>query len=309
MATHIDPEKEAKYPIVLSDALMGRGTKEVITGIRCMNPHPIPQLPQLTSFADNHKPTESSNSSLKNTLLRPTSPSDSDTYDLSFADDSGKYDYQGSRNTGDGQYALIFDPVKKQFVLHQVDSSFNMNLTGVPWPHEPDSLRDTYEQLQTSSKLRRKSASTQRTRAAKDNAAKENLTDIRRRKVEKPKKKPPPREPTPDAEDEDSDDGLTIEYPGGKPPSRFGIRSSPVPMRQVEEEPVSEESDADADFEEDDNGPNDDVDMLQLPSPVANAADDDMDDDLELDLEAELELELEKQTGGGQDESSESEED
>jgi hypothetical protein len=32
---HVDLEKPGKYPIVLSDALMGKGTKEVFTNIRC----------------------------------------------------------------------------------------------------------------------------------------------------------------------------------------------------------------------------------------------------------------------------------
>jgi hypothetical protein len=233
---------------------------------------------------------------------------DPDTYDLSIADKSGKYEYQGTRTAPDGQYVLIFDPAKKHFVLHQLDSSFDMNLTGVPWPVET-SLRDTYEQLPTSVKSRRKSASGQRTRATKDNSTKDSINDTKRRKVEKPKKpKPPPREPTPDAEDEDSEDGLTIEYPGGPTPPRFGLHSSPLPRRIVEEAP-SEDSDADADFEEDDDGErNKDVEDLKLPSPLNNAADEDMEDDLELDLEAALEEALETETGARPDESSESEE-
>jgi hypothetical protein len=42
-AFHIDPDVEANYPIVLSDALQGRGTKEAVTAIRCM-PESFPVL-------------------------------------------------------------------------------------------------------------------------------------------------------------------------------------------------------------------------------------------------------------------------
>lgn len=35
MAGAVDVDKQAQYPIVLSDALLGRGTKELFTSIRC----------------------------------------------------------------------------------------------------------------------------------------------------------------------------------------------------------------------------------------------------------------------------------
>ncbi len=236
--------------------------------------------------------------------LKPSSEADPDKYDLSFTDGSDKYEYQGIRSSGDGKYVLVFDAVKKHFVLHQVDSSFDMNLTSTPWDQDPASLRESYEQLQSSPKIRRKSATQPKSKTAQPKAT---STDTKRRKAEKPKKaKTPPREPTPDAEDEDSDDGLTVEYPGGAPPPRFP-RSIP---QQHKKEELSEESDADAEYEEDDdNEHNRDVEMLELP-PAVNAvnAEEEDDVDLEADLAAELEQALEKETGARVDESSESEE-
>jgi RNA polymerase II transcription elongation factor len=261
---------------------------------------------------DNHKPTLPSETALSGHELKPAVHGDAAQYDLSFSDGSGKYEYQGIRNSGDGQYALVFDPVKKHFVLHQVDSTFDMNLTSTPWNQDPTSLRETYSQIQTQSspKLRRKSSQTKPKTAQSSRTS----ADAKRRKVEKAKKaKSPPKEPTPDAEDEDSDDGLTIEYPGGAPPPRYQSHPSPLPFRREQEEP-SEESDADAEDEEhDDNERNMDVDILELPSPAANirtsvVEDEEEEDELEQALAAELEEALEKHTGPKADESSESEE-
>jgi len=260
---------------------------------------------------DNHKPTPSPEITLSGHELKPVVHGDTAQYDLSFSDGSGKYEYRGIRSSGDGQYALVFDPAKKHFVLHQVDSTFDMNLTSTPWNQDPTSLREAYPQIQiqSSPKLRRKSSQT------KSKTAQSNRTsaDAKRRKVEKPKKTTtPPKEPTPDAEDEDSDDGLTIEYPGGAPPPRYQSHPSPLPFRREQEEP-SEESDADAEDEDhDDNERNMDVDVLELPSPAANmatsVAEDEEEDELEQALAAELEEALEKETGPKADESSESEE-
>lgn len=37
----VDPTKAGKYPVVLSDALLGKNPKEVFTGVRCKLPiHP-----------------------------------------------------------------------------------------------------------------------------------------------------------------------------------------------------------------------------------------------------------------------------
>jgi hypothetical protein len=31
----VDPTKTGKYPVVLSDALMGKSSKEIYTGVKC----------------------------------------------------------------------------------------------------------------------------------------------------------------------------------------------------------------------------------------------------------------------------------
>lgn len=42
----IDPTKPGKYPVVLSDALLGKPSKEAYTGIRCVLLRPrLPALP------------------------------------------------------------------------------------------------------------------------------------------------------------------------------------------------------------------------------------------------------------------------
>lgn len=37
-ASPVDPSKTATYPVVLSDALLGKASKETYTGIRCKLP-------------------------------------------------------------------------------------------------------------------------------------------------------------------------------------------------------------------------------------------------------------------------------
>jgi hypothetical protein len=264
-------------------------------------------------LVDNHKPSPSPNLSLSSHVLKPAHD-DAGEYDLSFSDGAGKYEYKGVRKPGDGQYALVFDPEKQHFVLHQVDSTFDMNLISTPRDDDPASLRESYPQIPSSSpKLRRKPTSQTKSKPAQTSRI---STETKRRKVEKPKKAktPPRKEPTPDAEDEDSDDGLTIEYPGGAPPPRYLSHPSPLPLRRINNE-RSEESDADAEYEEDDeNERNRDVDLLKLPSPATNPGnagvehDADMEEeDVDLDLAAELEQALEKETKADESEISEEE--
>ncbi|RDL41002.1 putative Neurogenic locus notch like protein 2 [Venustampulla echinocandica] len=287
MAASMDIDKPGKYPIVLSDALLGKTSKEVYTGIRY-----------------NHKPDPTSDSSPSSMHLEP-SESDPASYDLSFADNSDKYSYHGARASADGQYVLIFDPLKKHFVLHRVDSTFNMNLVSAPWAEDESMLRSQYQQLETP---RAKAAATaQPPRRKPSKAAKSAPVAVtkndpaKRKKVEKATKpKPPPREPTP--EEEESDDGLTIEYPDGGPSSQqYQYKSTPVVQREASEE-VSEE-DSDADGEEYEAERNQDVDHLKLPSPANNGGGL-SDEDIELDLEAELEQALKETEGHGADESS-----
>jgi hypothetical protein len=192
------------------------------------------------------------------------------------------------RTTGDGQYVLIFDPVKERFVLHRVDSTFDMNLVSAPWEQKASALRSQYTQLGPESKPATSAPQRRPSKSAK-NAA------------EKPKKpKPPVKEPTP--EEEDSDDGFTVEYPDGPPSQQHQYQPAPVFRRNVSED----ESDEDAEHESFEEERNQDVDHLQLPSPANNVGGM-SDEEIELDLEEELEKAL-NQTENGADESSESEE-
>ena len=312
MAGAMEIDRPGNYKIVLSDALLGKGTKEVFTGIQCIENAPLEPFTWLIrSMTDNHKPPSASDRSLISQELKPSTSGDKSQFNLSYTDGSNIHQFQGMRNSGDGQYILVFDPVKEHFVLHQVDSTFEMNLKSTS--KDQDSATRSQTQS-TSPKLRRKSSSQPKSKATQ---SKSSTADVKKRKVERPKKaKTPPREPTPDAEDEDSDDGLTIEYPGGPPPPHFPALPRPSLLSQnLGNEQPSDESDADAEYEEDDdNDRNRDVDVLELPSPAANMgnADVEMEDDeedLDLDLAAELEQELEKETGRkADDESSESEE-
>ncbi|KAK2625949.1 hypothetical protein QTJ16_005261 [Diplocarpon rosae] len=101
--------KHSKYPIVLSDALLGKASADIYTGIKY-----------------NYKPDPSS----QNTVRLQPSDSDSGSYDLSIShkDNSEDRSYQGVRTSSGGRYVLIFDPVAKHYVLHLVDSTFDMKM-------------------------------------------------------------------------------------------------------------------------------------------------------------------------------------
>ncbi len=246
---------------------------------------------------DNHKPDISADPSQSSLHLQPSDSSPA-SYDLSLKDNSEKYSYQGIRTSGDGQYVLIFDPIKKHFMLHRIDSTFDMNLVSAPWAHEASKLRSQYPQLEPED---RSQASAPQRRASKGSKKDPTKVAVPRRKVEKAKKPKPPiiREPTPEApEEEESDDGLTIEYPDA--PANYQYKSTPLFDRNPSE---ASDEDEDADGEIDDEMEhNQDVDHLKLPSPANNNVEGMSDEDIELDLEAELEQAL------NADESSESEE-
>jgi hypothetical protein len=216
------------------------------------------------------------------------------------------YSYTGGRTSGDGQYVLIFDAPNKRFVLHRLDSTFDMNLVKAPWEDNASTLRSQYPQLETTAPPTPETKLPQRrTSKSAKKAAPAKAEAKRRKSADKPKvPKPPPREPTPD--EEESDDGLTIEYPDGPPSSQpWKSQSTPVFQQNVDEDV----SDEDAEGEEYADERNQDVDLLKLPSPSNNIGGM-SDEDLELDLEAELEEALKETagTGTGAGESDESEE-
>ncbi|CZS97557.1 hypothetical protein WAI453_008689 [Rhynchosporium graminicola] len=283
----IDIGQAGQYPIVLSDALMGRATstKETYTGIRY-----------------NHKPDSALSSSHNSVHLQP-SDSDPESYDLSLKDDKERYSYQGVRTSGSDQYILIFDPEKKHFVLHQVDSTFDMNLTSAPWDHNASKLRKEYPQIPIS-----KSQSSAPQRKVSKGSKKADPTKAAppRRKVEKPKKAKPPtpiiREPTPEEEEQESDDGLTIEYPSA--PSNYEYKPAPIFNRTNSSD---EDEDAEGEEIDEEEERNHDVDHLKLPSPAVNNAGGMSDDDMELELEAELEQALNASENASESDESEEE--
>jgi hypothetical protein len=242
---------------------------------------------------------------LSSQQLQPSKSAASD-YDLSFSDDSGKYKYTGVQTSGDGQYVLIFNAEKKHFVLHRVDSTFNMNLVSAPWEKNISTLRSQYTQLESPSKP--STELPQRKPSKSSKAAAVAKPEPKRRKSAQTKKKPPVREPTPEEED-DSDDGLTIEYPDARSSRQYKPQSEVILQQNTSEEEEDEkDDDADTDGEFDQQR-NQDVDHLTLPSPANNNTGGMSDEDIELDLEAELEQALkETAKGAGDDESDESEE-
>jgi len=259
--------------------------------------------------SDNHK-SASTASSPGDLSLRPTS--DSSSFELSYTNQSDRYEYAGSRTSGDGQYVLIFDKIAQHFVLHRVDSTFDMNLISAPWEHDAEELRSQYPQLDPQPKANPAptippSVPKKVTKAPKLAVAPRSVPTAKaapkRTKVEKPKKKT--KEPTPEPEvDDDSDDGLTIEYPGGKPPDKY-FSSTPVFHRAPSE---SEEDEEDRTLRVEDR--NQDVDMLQLPSPAGNGgerSEEEMEQDLEAELEAELEAAFEEEADGQDSDESEEE--
>jgi len=257
---------------------------------------------------DNHIPEDSSADSLH---LQPSSASDTTNYDLSFSDNNNEeYSYNGVRTSGDGQYVLIFDPTKKHFVLHRIDSTFDMNLISAPWSDDASELRSQYPQLQPltppkpSPSTQRKAPATAK-KAAAPKAPKAPPKRAPKAEKQTKKSKPAPREPTPEPE-EDSDDGLTIEYPDAPNSNQQYNRAVSTFQREQSEEVISDE-DEDAEGEEYEEERNQDVDLLKLPSPVgAGISDEDM--DMEADLEAELEQALQEADAENGNASSESEE-
>ncbi|KAI6088411.1 RNA polymerase II transcription elongation factor-domain-containing protein [Hypoxylon rubiginosum] len=270
MAGIVDPTKAGKYPVVLSDALLRKDPKEIYTGVRY-----------------NHKPALSSPTAPAQARIKPSSSKKgANSFDLSFQDDGGRYQYKGTRGAEENQYVMIFDAAREVFVIHKVDSMFNMNLVQTPSNDDATSLRREFPQLEAHSSSNAKAASKP---AAKTKNEEKKPAPKPRKPAAKPKaqekpsaavpdKKPPPKpaattkkqRPAPaESEEESSDDdlGLTIENPGGSAPNvgrdfspnLFGIRPFSDFVQQNEEE----EQD-DADGEEDD----DDYEHFKLPSPI-----------------------------------------
>ncbi|KAG8168096.1 hypothetical protein KVR01_003785 [Diaporthe batatas] len=331
----VDPTKPKSYPVILSDALLGKSSKEALTAIRY-----------------NHKPELSSDTAPNAATLKP-SPSQDDTFNLSFYENGGKYAYNGTRSAKENQYVLIFDPERKAFVLHRVDSMFHMNLACTPYNSDAQELKDKYPQIDSnirSTTEKKKAPAGRRDTANKKASAESKKKETPAAKSEAPeaeakasqqpqadkdgkaKKQQRNRSPA-ESEEEDDDDGggLLVEYPDPAPsaPTRGQDFSPafPTAIRRFSEfvrgEGPESDEDADAEYEEDILGEEDDDvsgsggNGFKLPSPVTagggapppqadDAGDMDMGED---DFEAELEKELEQELSGLDMESDVSEED
>ncbi|KAK4145388.1 RNA polymerase II transcription elongation factor-domain-containing protein [Dichotomopilus funicola] len=268
----LDPTKTGKYPVILSDALLGKSSKETYTGVRY-----------------NHRPTLSSDTAPNTARLKKSGKDDS--YNLGFDDRGDKYQYNGVRTTDDDNYVLIFDPARKAFVLHRVDSTFHMNVTRTPADSNVESLRQQFPQLEvktaaTPKKLKGKAGDkpgkstsakstptkarggrnvggdTSKSKAAPAEKSKPlelTLPDLTAPKkqpettlpqTEEKKPKRPALSPVESEEDDDDDDGgLTVEYPEGNP-AAFRATSQYVPpfkamTRRFSEFAAERESDED----------------------------------------------------------------
>ncbi|RSL92229.1 hypothetical protein CDV31_015259 [Fusarium ambrosium] len=335
----IDPTKTGNYPVILGDALLGKASNEIFTGIRY-----------------NHKPTLSSPSAPNLARLKPSVHGKTASYDLSYTDNDEKYAFTGTRNLDSNQYVLYFDASREAFILDRVDSTFNMNVTRLPDNSDPDSLRRQFPQIDSNTAAAPKAAPTKNEKSTEKAAPKARKPAApkkdAKRKVEKkqapknielslpmpmampaqPEKKkeePKRRAPQPEEEDEEDDDddgGLLVEYPGADTGNNRRTDFSPAfpSVRRFDEFMDQRESEGDdADGEEDDDPDFD----FKLPSPVnnqmqrhnepepmdvdyGNQAAEDSEDDLAKDLEDAFEnFENSHQESPDGDESEISEED
>jgi hypothetical protein len=179
---------------------------------------------------------------------------------------------------------LIFDAAREVFVLHKVDSTFDMNLTRTPSNGDAESLRKEHPYLKppkitTRAKegIKEGGAKQKKAPAAKETKGKKSLPMPE--KKEQPAPAPKSKRPTPDSEEEDDDDddfGLTIENPGGTAPRAQPSRDfSPVFETRRFSEFVQQNNDNDEDENDDADGEDDgeesddgSVEHFKLPSPM-----------------------------------------
>lgn len=293
----IDPTKTGNYPVILGDALLGKASDGIFTGIRCMSIWIFPRDLPVLNYTDNHKPTLSSPSAPNLARLKPSVHGKTASYDLSYTDNDEKYAFTGTRNLDSNQYVLYFDASREAFILDRVDSTFNMNVTRLPDNSDPDSLRRQFPHIDSNTGAAPKAAPAKNEKTAEKPAAKARKPAApkkeAKRKVEKkqapknielslpmpmpaqPEKKkeePKRRAPPPEEEDEEDDDddgGLLVEYPGADTSNNRRTDFSPAfpSVRRFDEFMDQRESEGDdADGEEDDDPDFD----FKLPSPVNN---------------------------------------
>lgn len=276
-----------------------------------LGPHgPVLTMP--STLADNHKPTLSSETAPSSAKVKPSSSSSATTpYDLSFTDDGGKYAYTGNRTTKENQYVLIFDPERKAFVLHRLDSTLNMNLTRTPSNTDAEALREEHPHIDSSIRVStdKKGAANSRAKKGKGSAAKnagfaekkrstapaasasskgkassaaaaESAKQQKAKEEQQKKEQSKPAKRAADSEEEDSDDDgdLLIEYPDPQPaavapPRPQQTRSSDFqpPIRRFSEFMANQGGDDESD--EDADGEFDEDDLLVDEAGDSSAGD------------------------------------
>ncbi|KAK2673529.1 hypothetical protein RAB80_011072 [Fusarium oxysporum f. sp. vasinfectum] len=174
----IDPTKTGNYPVILGDALLGKTSNEIFTGIKY-----------------NHKPTLSSDSAPNLARIKPSIPGKTASYDLTYTDNDAKYAFTGTRNKDSGQYVLYFDPSREAFILDLVDSTFNMNVTRLPGNADADSLRRQYPHIDSASNGASKTnIKAEKSASDKSNAKARAKSTTQKRDVKrKPEKKQAPK--------------------------------------------------------------------------------------------------------------------
>lgn len=248
-------------------------------------------MPPFVTLADNHKPELSSDTGPNEAKLKP-SPSDDDTFNLSFYENGGKYAYNGTRSAKENQYVLIFDPERKAFVLHRMDSMFHMNLARTPYNSDAQELKEKYPQIDSNIRPATDKKGKAATVKARENTNKKTSADSKKKEApaakaeppetaakssqqsqadkDKPKKQQRNRSPAEsDEDDEDGDGGLLVEYPDPAPsaPTRGQDFSPafPTAIRRfsefVRDEGPESDEDADGEFDEEDILGEDDDDV------------------------------------------------
>jgi hypothetical protein len=247
----------ARYPVVLSDALLGKPSKDIFTGVRCTSVLTLGskvtmlKSPKLTisSGTDNHKPNVLSGSSSATARLNPTS--NSGTFDLTVDDHGDRHTYSGVRTTKDGNYVLIFDPDRQVFVLHRLDSLFHMNVTQTPDNSSVDSLRRQFPQLDVHDSTSNTAENKDAPKGSTAKAAAAKARPSKPAKASSALRKPTAKKPT-----------TTAKKPSAKPEPSKLMPPPPAPptttttstksSKKAAQSPESEEEDEDDD--DDDGG-------------------------------------------------------
>lgn len=223
------PLMSGKYPIVLSDALRQRqASKELFTAVKCtFQPNyycstfcmQSEQELMLTTSLDSIKPPPTAEITSGN--IKP-STSDPSQFNLSLSTNKTTTYYHGSRTDGrvepkkgsdpkknKARCVLIFDAANQQYVLHLLDSEFDMEhvkTTSVAFsPPSSTPAASMPSQGQTAGKSLPKNIPDEQPRAAK---------------------KAPPKRSYEKDDDDSSDGGLEIDWGGKPPPNKKKITAS-----------------------------------------------------------------------------------